>query len=204
MLTLALADHSMPAWVDSELVISGHPPPTDETDNQDYEPTFTIPICCDLCELKPGSESAINIRLDDGPMRPHLVNEYVDVCSSTFFFSLKLDSRSQALVDSEGTLHAQFTVRLSRPIRSVLLSPSIDLSISDTMSQASSALETVTSETTMSWRSERTPTPPPSPKPSPKPSSIPPSTPSSFSKKWKKRSGDESAPVYTSLRRGGR
>lgn len=161
LLSLGLADHSMPAWVDADLVISGSPPPsTNEADN--HGPVFTIPICCGVCELNPGSENAIEIRLDEGPIRPHLINE------------------SQALVDSDGTLHVQFTVRLTRPIRSGLLSPSIDLS--DSASQTSSALDAMT--TTTSSRSE----PPRSP----------------ISSIGKRRAQDVSKPVFTSLRRGGR
>ncbi|KAF8260569.1 hypothetical protein EI94DRAFT_1706191 [Lactarius quietus] len=166
LLSFGLADHSIPAWVDGDLIVSGSPPPTDEADIHDS--TFSIPIRRDLCELKPGSESAIRIRLDDGPMGPHLLNE------------------SQALVDSDGTLHAQFTVRLSRPIHSVLLSPSIDLS--DTASQTSSAMERATTATTISSRSE------------PSRSPISPIS-SNVRKKWEK---DPSKPVYATLRRGGR
>ena len=83
LLSLGLADHSMPAYVDGDLVISGSPPSTHETD--EHEPTFTLPIRRDVSELKPGSESAIRIRLDDGPMGPHLLNEYVNMRP---FFSL--------------------------------------------------------------------------------------------------------------------
>ncbi|KAH9174446.1 hypothetical protein EDB89DRAFT_2228215 [Lactarius sanguifluus] len=161
LLSLGLADHSMPAWVDAILVVSGSPPPTDDAD--DREPTFTIPLCCNVCELKPGSESAIRIRLDDGPLRPHLLNE------------------SQALVDSDGTLHAQFTARLSRPTRTFLSPSSIDFS--DTASQTSSALDAMT--TTTSSRSE------------------PPRSPISSIRK-KRRARDGSEPVYATLRRGGR
>ncbi|KAI9450559.1 hypothetical protein BJY52DRAFT_1301794 [Lactarius psammicola] len=165
LLSLGLADHSMPAWVDADLVVSGSPLSTSEPEN--HEATFTIPICCGVCELKPGSESAIRIRLDDGPLRPHLHNE------------------SQALVDSDGTLHAQFNVRLTRRMGSSLLSPSIDFS--DTASQTSSALDAMT--TTTSSRSE----PPRSP-----------TSHSPISSIRKRRTRDGSEPVYATLRRGGR
>ena len=89
--------------------------------------------------------------------------------------------RSQALVDNDGTLHAQFTIRLSRPIRSVLLAPSIDLS--DTASQTSSITDAATIATTISSEPPR----------SPLPSNI-----------RKKLERDPSKPVYTSLRKGGR
>ena len=68
----------MPACVDGDLVISGSPS-SDNEDDYHHEPTFTIPIRHDVCELNPGSESAIRIRLDDGPMGPHLLNECVDL-----------------------------------------------------------------------------------------------------------------------------
>jgi hypothetical protein len=166
LLSLGLADHSIPAWVDADLIISGSSPPTDETDIHESPPEspFTIPIRRDLCELKPGSENAIRIRLDDGPMGPHLLNE------------------SQALVDSDGTLHARFTVRLTRPIHSVLLSPSIDLS--DTASQTSSAMDAATTVTSMSSESLRSPT-----------------ISSNVRKKMEK---NPNKPVYATLRRGGR
>lgn len=76
-LSLGLADHSLSACVDGDLVITGSRSSTDEAD--EHEPTFTIPIRHDVCELKPGSESAIIIRLDDGPMGPHLLTECVDM-----------------------------------------------------------------------------------------------------------------------------
>ena len=185
-LSLGLADHSIPAWVDGDLVISGNPPPTNEADVHEtsLEPPFTIPIRHDLCELKPGSENAIRIRLDDGPMGPHLLNECVTMRPVYPFSPIVEHSfqRSQALVDSDGTLHAEFTVRLTRPIHSVLLTPSIDLS--DTASQVSSAMDAATTSTTISSESPRSPI------------SL------NFRKKEKER--DPSKPVYATLRRGGR
>jgi hypothetical protein len=186
LLSLGLADHSIPAWVDADLIISGSSPPTDETDIHESPPEspFTIPIRRDLCELKPGSENAIRIRLDDGPMGPHLLNECVN--TRPFYpFSPIVDyslHRSQALVDSDGTLHARFTVRLTRPIHSVLLSPSIDLS--DTASQTSSAMDAATTVTSMSSESLRSPT-----------------ISSNVRKKMEK---NPNKPVYATLRRGGR
>jgi hypothetical protein len=76
----------MPACVEGDLVISGSPPSTNEVDYD--EPTFTIPIRRDVCELNPGSESAIRIRLDDGPMGPHLRNECVNMRPFHFFYQL--------------------------------------------------------------------------------------------------------------------
>ena len=189
LLSLGLADHSIPAWVDADLVISGSPPPTNEADvhESSLEPPFTIPIRHDLCELKPGSENAIKIRLDDGPMGPHLLNECVTM-RPFYPFSPIVDysfQRSQALVDSVGTLHAEFTVRLTRPIHSVLLAPSIDLS--DTASQVSSAMDVATTSTTISSESPRSPI--------------------SLNFRKKERDPpkpDPPKPVYATLRRGGR
>jgi hypothetical protein len=184
MLSFGLADHSLPAWVDGDLVISGSQPlANEEADN--HESSFTIPIRHDVCELKPGPESAIKIRLDDGPMGPHLLNECVKI-RPFYPFSLftNVDTsfqRSQALVDSDGTLHAQFTIRLSRPIRSVLLTPSIDLS--DTASQTSSITDAATISTTISSEPPRSP------------------LSSNIRKKWER---DPAKPVYASLRKGGR
>jgi hypothetical protein len=163
LLFLGLADHSMSACVDGDLVISGSPSFTNEVD--DNESTFTIPIRHEVSELKPGSESAIRVRLDDGPMGHHLLND------------------SQALVDSDGTLHAQFTARLRQTMRSNFLSPSIDFS--DTASRTSSAMDAMT--TTTSLQSE-----------------PPPRSPISDTRKKKKKVQDPSKPVYATLRRGGR
>lgn len=186
LLSLGLSDYSIPAWVDADLVISGSPPPANEADIHEspHESPFTIPIRRDLCELKPGSENAIRIRLDDGPMGPHLLNECVNMRPfyTPFHQTLTtLSHRSQALVDSDGTLHAEFTVRLTRPIHSVLLSPSIDLS--DTASQTSSAMDAATTATTMSSDSPRSP------------------ISGNVRKKWER---NPSKPVYATLRRGGR
>ena len=79
MLSFGLADHSLPAWVDGDLVISGSPPPLANEEADIPESSFTIPIHHDVCELRPGFESAIKIRLDDGPMGPHLLNECVNM-----------------------------------------------------------------------------------------------------------------------------
>jgi len=93
--------------------------PATETGDNNYEPTFSLPLGCNPCKLQPGSENAIKIRLDEGPMRPHLLNE------------------SLAMVDRDGTLHAQFNVRLTQAQHSIPTPPSTD--ISDGASLRSSA-----------------------------------------------------------------
>ncbi|KAI9441758.1 hypothetical protein H4582DRAFT_2073895 [Lactarius indigo] len=64
--------------------------------------TFEDPLLCvsfgsTASELWPGRDNGITVRLDDGPMGPHLLNE------------------SSVLVDSNGTLCAQLNARLARP-----------------------------------------------------------------------------------------
>ncbi|KAH9006485.1 hypothetical protein EDB86DRAFT_3070481 [Lactarius hatsudake] len=103
LLSFGLGDHSMPAWVDGDFVVLRRSSSIDSGD--DYEPAFSLPLGRNPCKFQPGSGSAITMRLDDGPMRPHLLNE------------------SRSLVDCDGTLHAQFNVSLTQPRPSSL--PSI-------------------------------------------------------------------------------
>ncbi|KAH9067922.1 hypothetical protein EDB87DRAFT_65344 [Lactarius vividus] len=95
LLSFGLGDHSMPAWVDGDFLVLKRSSSIDSGD--DYEPAFSLPLGRNPCKFQPGPGSAITTRLDDGPMRPHLLNE------------------SRSLVDSDGTLHAQFNVKLTRP-----------------------------------------------------------------------------------------
>src|SRR6266702_922763 len=165
------------AEVDPDLVISGSPPSTNEADN--HESAFTIPICCEVCEPKPGSESAVGIRLTMGP-RVLIYLMSVSTCVH-FTFSTDVDpsfQRSQALVDSDGTLHTKFTVKLTRPMRSSFLSPSIGLS--DTASQTPSALDAITTTTSSLSEPLRSP----------------------ISNIRKTRARDLTEPVYATLRRG--
>ncbi|KAI9449582.1 hypothetical protein BJY52DRAFT_1155786 [Lactarius psammicola] len=92
LLSIGLGDHSTPTWVDGDFLILRRLPTIDGSDN--YEPTFSLPLGYNPTQLQPGPESAITMRLDDGPLRPHLLNE------------------SLALVDCDGTLHAQFNFKL--------------------------------------------------------------------------------------------
>jgi hypothetical protein len=77
LFSLELANHSTPAWVDADLLVPGHP--HQGTDSDTNEPVFSIPVgCLGLGHaLHPGPECAIKVRLDDGPMRLHWINEFV-------------------------------------------------------------------------------------------------------------------------------
>lgn len=92
-LSLRLADQSMPARVDGDLLILRRLRSVGSDDN--YEAAFTYPFGGNPCNLQPGPNSAIKLRLDHGPMRPHLLNG------------------SASLVDCDGTLHAQINIRLT-------------------------------------------------------------------------------------------
>jgi len=155
LLSFGLGDHSMPAWVDGDFLVLRRLPTIDRRDG--YEPTFSLPLGQTPCKLQPGPERAIKLRLDEGPMRPHLLNE------------------SMALVDRDGTLHAQFNVKLTQAGHPTLLPPGIDFS--DGASVRSSAQKSTRSKKPPSsnTKGKRNPTVP---------------------EKEKK--------VYTSLRRGGR
>lgn len=76
LLSIGLGNHSMPAWVDGDFLVLRRLPPVDGRDT--YEPTFSLPLGHDPCKLQPGPASAIKMHLDEGPMRPHLLNECVN------------------------------------------------------------------------------------------------------------------------------
>lgn len=94
-------------------------------------------------------------------------------------------SRSLALVDADGTLHAQLDVKLAQYIPPT---PIASPDQSDTWSQVSSAVGTLTSSSTSD--APRTPANTPGPL--------------SGKKKRNQKVIDPNKPVYTSLRRGGR
>ncbi|KAI9465806.1 hypothetical protein BJY52DRAFT_488129 [Lactarius psammicola] len=158
LLSFGLGGYSMPAWVDGDFLVLRRLPSIDSGDN--YEPTFSLPLGRNPCKLQPGPESAIKMRLDKGPMRPHLLNE------------------SLSLVDRDGTLHAQFNVRLTQTRHPTL--PLIDFS--DGASIRSSA-----QATTMSTRSR-----------------LARSLTFKTQDKRNRNVPDKEKRVYTSLRRGGR
>jgi hypothetical protein len=72
-LYLELGDHSLPTTVNASLLITGSLNPAD---SRDSNPTRTISFGCSTSELSPGR--MIKVRLDDGPMGPHLLHEYVN------------------------------------------------------------------------------------------------------------------------------
>lgn len=96
LLSLELGEHSQVVGIDADLFIEGsisHP-----SDSRDFDdPLLAVSFGSTMSELWPGRNNAITVRLDDGPMSPHLLNE------------------SSILVDSNGTLCAQLNARLARP-----------------------------------------------------------------------------------------
>ncbi|KAH8996633.1 hypothetical protein EDB92DRAFT_1793240 [Lactarius akahatsu] len=88
LLSFGLSDHSMPAWVDGDFLVLRRSSSIDSGD--DYEPAFSLPLGRNPCKFQPGPGSAVTMRLDDGPMRPHLLNE----CVNTHFTLLFLPADS--------------------------------------------------------------------------------------------------------------
>jgi len=86
LLSFGLGGYSMPAWVDGDFLVLRRLPSNDSSD--DYEPTFSLPLGRKPCKLQPGPERAIKMRLDNGPMGPHLLNECVNTHLSYPFYQL--------------------------------------------------------------------------------------------------------------------
>jgi hypothetical protein len=86
LLSFGLGEHSVPAWVDGDFLVLRRLAATERGDN--YEPTFSLPLGHNPSKLQPGPENAIKIRLDEGPMRPHLLNECVHTHLSYLFHLL--------------------------------------------------------------------------------------------------------------------
>jgi hypothetical protein len=84
LLSLGLASRSTPACVDADLLVSRHPQMGNHTDT--HEPEFVVLLGSDGRELQPGSKNAITGRLDNGPMGPHLQNEFVKTSSVCLFY----------------------------------------------------------------------------------------------------------------------
>ena len=61
----------MPAWVDGNFIVLRRLP---SVGDDNYEAAFSIPLSCNPYNLKPGSKNTIKMRLDNGPMGPHLLN----------------------------------------------------------------------------------------------------------------------------------
>jgi hypothetical protein len=76
-LSLELEEHSPPTAVNANLVILGSSDAAEEGDSIDL--VRSIPLCPPMSELSPGHDKAIKIRLDDGPMGPYLLNEFVGI-----------------------------------------------------------------------------------------------------------------------------
>ncbi|KAH9039877.1 hypothetical protein EDB85DRAFT_229131 [Lactarius pseudohatsudake] len=96
LLSLELGEQSQVVAVDADLFIEGSTfQPLDSRDFED--PLLCVSFGSTTSELWPGRDNGITVRLDDGPMGPHLLNE------------------SSVLVDSNGTLCAQLNARLARP-----------------------------------------------------------------------------------------
>jgi len=77
-LSLELGDHSPPTTVNANLVILGSSDATEE----DLDDTRTIYFGHPMSGLSPGRDKAIKIRLDDGPIGSHLLNEFVETMCS--------------------------------------------------------------------------------------------------------------------------
>jgi hypothetical protein len=186
LFALELASPSTPACVDADLLVRGHShqATTQATTSDSNEPVFSIPIGCVGRALQPGPENAITVRLDDGPMRLHWINEFVNILSiarlrylidSSFYSSL-------TLLDAEGTLHAELHVKLSQPM--VPPAPAFSPDNSDAWSQGSSVPATHTTR--------------------PSSSSLEMARPPARRGKTKQTAEVKDKPVYASLRKGGR
>jgi hypothetical protein len=135
LFSLELANNSTPAWVDADLLVPRHSDTHQATNSDRNEPVFSIPVGCVGHALQPGPENAIKVRLDNGPMRLHWVNEFVDI-HPIAPLSLLTPYRSMVLLDAEGTLHAELHVRLAQPV--VPPVPALSPDNSDAWSQVSS------------------------------------------------------------------
>lgn len=82
LLSLELGEQSPPVGIDADLFIEGST--SQPLDSRDFDdPLLAISFGSTTTDLWPGRENAITVRLDDGPMGPHLLNEYV---RTTCFF----------------------------------------------------------------------------------------------------------------------
>ncbi|KAF8260571.1 hypothetical protein EI94DRAFT_1610277 [Lactarius quietus] len=126
LLSLELGEHSPAVGIEADLFVEGSAAAAQPLDSRDFDdPLLAISIGSPTSELWPGRENAITVRLDDGPMGPHLLNE------------------SSVLVDSKGTLCAQLNARLVRPTLQI---PTLISDTSSTISPSSRSLETPFSE----------------------------------------------------------
>ena len=80
LLSLELGEHSPAVGVNADLLIDGSA--SDHLETRDSEGPLIISFGPTTSELRPGHENAITVRLDDGPIGPHLLNEYVNAFTS--------------------------------------------------------------------------------------------------------------------------
>ena len=83
MLSFGLSEYSTSAWVDGDFLVLRRLPSVDR--GIGFESTFSLPLGRSPCKLQPGPQNAIKMRLDDGPMRPHLLNECVYIYPYPFY-----------------------------------------------------------------------------------------------------------------------
>jgi hypothetical protein len=74
-LSLELEGQSPPTAVNATFLVLGTPGATE--DNYSDELARSIQLCPPMSELYPGQGKGINIRVDDGPIGPYLLNEFV-------------------------------------------------------------------------------------------------------------------------------
>ncbi|KAH9022455.1 hypothetical protein EDB84DRAFT_1274602 [Lactarius hengduanensis] len=87
LLSFGLGDHSTSTWVDGDFLVLRRLPSSIESGDA-YERIFSLPLGYNPRQLQPGPESAIKMRLDDGPLGPHLLNECVKTHLSYPFYLL--------------------------------------------------------------------------------------------------------------------
>ena len=107
-MSLELEGQSPPTAVNASFLLLGTP----GANGDDYsdELTRSIQLCPPMSELSPGHDKAIKIRVDDSPIGPYLLNEFVEsyMLQRTLMTHLS-NSRSSLLVDSNRALHAKLT-----------------------------------------------------------------------------------------------
>ena len=79
LFALELASPSTSAWVNADLLVRGQSHKAGTSDSNSNEPVFSTSVGCVGRALQPGPENAIKVRLDDGPMRLHWINEFVNI-----------------------------------------------------------------------------------------------------------------------------
>ena len=81
LFSLELANKSAPAWVNADLLVPEHSHQAQASNSDKNQPVFSIPVGSAGHPLQPGPENVIKVRLDEGPMRLHWVNEFVNTHS---------------------------------------------------------------------------------------------------------------------------